>query len=46
MTTKQVICPPQQAAAGVRYFLNSLKPRPSAPVSSGSGRSDVTAKPR
>jgi hypothetical protein len=46
MTAKQFICPPQQAAAGVRYFLNSLKPRPSAPVMFRSGRSDGTARPR
>jgi hypothetical protein len=46
MMTKQFNCTPRQAAAGVRYFLELLKPRPPEPVMSWSGGSGATARPR
>jgi len=43
--TKQFICTAQPAAAGVRYFLDSLEQPPSAPVVFRSGGPAVTARP-
>ena len=45
MMTKQFICTPQQAAAGVRYTFDSPQAPPSTPVLAHFGHSDVVAGP-
>ena len=46
MMTKQFICSPQEAASGVHYWFDSLKPPPLAPVIFRFGGSDVAAESR
>jgi hypothetical protein len=45
MMTKQFICTAQEAASGARFWLDSPKPPPAAPVILRFGNTDVAAEP-